>query len=166
VTSRLPAFVLGPNPRRTLIRALVLIGASAFVFTRLLLPVRLHGTSMLPTLAEGRLGFVAVPVFWFEGPRRGQIVGIRFAGTHTMLVKRIVGMPGEVVQFVNGTVLVNGEPLAEPYLARLAKWNSKPVSLGRDEFLVVGDNRDMSMRAQQFGVAQRNRLVGPVIVWP
>ena len=60
-----------------------------------------------------------------------------------MLLKRIIGLPGETVAFVNGHVLINGQILDEPYEKSDCDWNAAPVTLGPDQYYYVGDNRSM-----------------------
>jgi signal peptidase I len=85
---------------------------------------------------------------------------------HNLYLKRIIGLPGERVRIVRGTVLVNGEPLDEPYVPKRAPWDwptDRPEwKLGAGEFLFIGDNRTMPMRDHEFGVQKRERIAGKV----
>jgi signal peptidase I len=156
--------VFGPNPRRTAIRAGVLIVASAVVFGVALLPVRLSGISMEPTYTDGQMNF-ANRLAYAGGrrPSRGDVVAIRMAGMSVLYVKRIVGLPGERVEITMGTVLINGDPLLEPTVVRKAPWNVPAVTLGDDEYYVIGDNRAMSARNHDFGRATRDRIIGKML---
>ena len=79
-----------------------------------------------------------------------------------MLMKRIIGLPGETVAFVNGRVLINGQILDEPYEedGKGCDWNCAPVTLGPDQYYVVGDNRSMPPEYHTHGIYQRSRIVG------
>jgi signal peptidase I len=81
-----------------------------------------------------------------------------------MLMKRIVGLPGETVAFVNGRIFINDEMLDEPYEKLSCDWNLPPVKLGPDEFFVVGDNRTMPPQDHVFGKVERERIVGKVFL--
>jgi signal peptidase I len=81
-----------------------------------------------------------------------------------MYLKRIVGLPGETISFSGGRVMINGEPLEEPYEKGACDWNCAPVSLGPAEYFVVGDNRSMSQLDHVFGKAERSRIVGRVVL--
>jgi len=91
-------------------------------------------------------------------------VTIRYAGEHLMLLKRIIGLPGETVAFDNGAVLINGQPLPEPYEKHPGDWTLLPRKLGPDEYFVVGDNRTMPYKQHTFGVVERFRIVGKVLL--
>jgi signal peptidase I len=86
------------------------------------------------------------------------------AGIHEMYMKRIIGLPGETVAFVDGRVLINGEVLDEPYEKTACDWNRDPVKLGATEYFVVGDNRTMPIELHTFGKVERNRIVGKAIL--
>ena len=83
---------------------------------------------------------------------------------HEMLLKRIIGLPGETVAFENGHVLINGEMLNEPYEKTPCDWNCPPVRVGPDEYFVVGDNRTMPWADHTFGRARRSQIVGKAIL--
>lgn len=154
---------VGRNPRLTLIRAVVLGVACWVTFRHLILPVRIVGISMQPTLQDGSVNLVnRLPYFWRE-PTRGEIVGIRTTGTSVMYLKRIIALPGEQVEIRLGHVLVNREPLSEPYLTDAQPWVLEPRTLARDEYLVIGDNRTMPMELHWGGVIKRERIIGKAV---
>ena len=156
--------VLGRNPRFTMIRAVLLAVVAFVVFRFVLLPVRVSGGSMEPSYHDNRVNFINRLAYWRHEPDRGDVVGIRFAGRSVMLLKRIVGRPGEEVGFKNGRVTVNGAVLDEPYVKLPSDWNRPPVRLGPDEYFVVGDNRSMPMENHYFGIAERNRILGKTLL--
>jgi len=155
--------LIGRNPRITLLRA-ALIGLVCWVtFQHVLLPVRISGISMEPTLRNGSVNLInRLPYCWRE-PRRGEIVAIRTTGTSVMYLKRIVAMPNETVEIRAGRVFINGEPLAESYVKNPDPWEMPPRRLGRNEYLVFGDNRSMPMELHVAGVVRRDRIVGKAI---
>jgi len=120
--SRLPRWLqivlIGRNPKVTLVRVTVLAVTCFVVFRFILLPARIEGISMLPTYKDRSVNLVNRLAYRWHEPRRGDVVGIRLAGPHVMYMKRIIGLPGETVAFVNGRVLINGEVLDEPYEKR------------------------------------------------
>ncbi len=156
--------VIGRNPKVTLVRVVVLIVTCFVVFRFILLPARIEGISMLPTYRDRSVNFVNRLAYRWHGPRRGDVVGIRLAGPHVMYMKRIIGLPGETVAFVDGRVLINGEVLDEPYEKSPCNWNYPPVKLGPDEYFVVGDNRTMPWQEHEFGRATRDRIVGKALL--
>jgi signal peptidase I len=167
--SRLWILAVGRNPKRTLLRAAILAVVCLVVFKLVLLPVRVDGISMVPTYADHSFNFVNRLSYLWHEPRRGDVVGIRlnephgWSAPHIMLFKRIIGLPGETVSFVAGRVRVNGQALEEPYEKGPGEWSTRPVTLGRDEYFVVGDNRTMPKEEHTFGKAERSRIVGKAL---
>lgn len=80
-----------------------------------------------------------------EDPARGDIVIFKFPDDEKQLfIKRIIGMPGDTVQMVSGTVYVNGEALDEPYLATIPYGDYGPISVPEGAYFMMGDNRNNS----------------------
>jgi signal peptidase I len=168
--SRLRILAMGRNPKTTLLRAAGLAVVCVLVFKWVLLPMRVQGISMTPTYADRSIHFVnRLSYFWHE-PRRGDVVGIRltdpqgWSAPHIMYFKRIIGLPGEAISFAGGRVLVNGRTLDEPYEKGPCDWNTDAVTLGADEYFVVGDNRSMAKEDHVFGRAERSRIVGKALL--
>ena len=161
--SWLQIITIGRNPRRTFIRILILAMTCFIVSKYMLLPIHVEGGSMLPTYKNG-INFVNRLTYLFRQPRRGDVVTVRYAGPSIMLMKRIVGLPGESVGFHRGYVVVNGKLLSEPYRQLESDWERDSVTLGPDEYFVVGDNRSMPQADHTFGIAPRNRIVGNVLL--
>jgi signal peptidase I len=155
---------MGRNPRVTLARAAALALGAYVIFRFILLPVRVTGGSMEPTYHDGRINFINEFAYHSHEPERGDVVGVRFSGHSIMLLKRVVGQPGELIGFTNGHVTVNGEVLPEPYLKNPSDWVRDPVQLGPDEYFVVGDNRSMPIENHMFGVAKRERIIGKILL--
>lgn len=157
---------IGRNPKRTLIRATVL-GAVCFVFfkfyffERIVRPVHVQGNSMFPTYHDGGWNYVNKLAYRHADPQRGDVVAIRMAGEHEMLLKRIVGLPGETVAFGNGKLLINGKEIPEPYLKNHSPApDLTPVRLKPHQYYVIGDNRMLSDQ----GRIDRDRIVGRIIL--
>jgi signal peptidase I len=159
--------VVGRNPKTTLVRILILAVICVAVFNRfVLLPIQVEGISMLPTYKDRSWNLVNRLAYLRHEPQRGDVVSIRLAGIHRMYLKRIIGLPGETVAFKNGRVLINGEVLDEPYEKSPCDWNRAPVTLGPNEYFVVGDNRSMPWEGHghELGKAGRDRIVGKAIL--
>ncbi|HEX3798667.1 MAG TPA: signal peptidase I [Verrucomicrobiae bacterium] len=168
ISGWLLAIVIGRRPDRTLIRLGLLIGfalVAFLIFSFVLYPVRITGPSMYPTYRNGQINFINRLAYLRSEPKRGDVVGIRFSGNHVMYVKRIVGMPGESIAFSGGTIYINGKPLDEPYLKfPSTDWESPPKQLGPREYYVVGDNRSMPFEYHEKGAAQRERIIGKILL--
>jgi len=158
--------IIGRNPKLTLIRIAVLVVTCLIVFKFVLLPIRVDGPSMLPTYREGSVNFVNRLAYLNREPRRGEVVAVRYSGQSIMLMKRIVGLPGETIEFVDGRVLINGRFLEEPYLKYECDWTVRPehYQLRDDEYYVVGDNRSMPFEDHKQGGARLERIVGKVLL--
>ena len=149
--------------RATLIRATVLVVSACVVFGWILVPLRLSGISMLPAYAGGELNFANRAAYWVSEPVRGDVVAIRMAGASAVYVKRIVGMPGERIEIVQGTVTVDGQALIELAVVHRAPWDLAPLTLGADEFFVAGDNRSMKIGDHELGRVSRHRIIGRLL---
>ncbi len=160
----LRAVVIGRNPKRTLGRIVILAVTCFVVFRYVLLGIRVEGASMLPTYRERGVHVVNRLAYRWSKPKRRDVVVIRLAGPSIMYMKRIIGLPGETVEFHQGKVLINGEILDEPYLQLNSDWEWPPFTLGPDEYFVVGDNRSMAWEDHTKGKTTRNRIAGKILL--
>ena len=87
-------------------RLVILLIAVPVVFRFVLLPIRVEGSSMLPTYKDHGVNFVNRLSYSFQEPRRGDVVAIRTTGVSIMYMKRIIGLPGEAIEFRRGCVQV------------------------------------------------------------
>ncbi len=180
--------LIGRRPRFTLVRIVVIVVVAFVLFGFILLPVRVDGSSMLPTYRTGSVNLVNRLAYLWREPRRGDVVTIRISGdeysagelardlTHIrldwrrlfrpsiMYMKRIVGLPGETIAFSGGRLLVGGKPLDEPYCKFSCEWEHPPLKLGPDQYFVVGDNRAMPMKDHTFLARKRSRIVGKLML--
>jgi signal peptidase I len=155
--------IFGRNPRRTLIRVAVLAVVAFITFGWVLTPTRVSGVSMEPTYHDSTLNLVNRVAFRLRAPARGDVIAIRLAGPHVIYVKRIIGLPGERVSIVEGTVEIDGVPLPEPYVKKRQPWNYPEVTVGPREYFVVGDNRGMRMSDHDFGRVDARRVLGKLL---
>jgi len=153
------AFV-GRNPRRTLLRAAALALACLAVFKFALIPCRIDGESMEPTYHYGSLTFIDATRYLRREPARGDVVAIKIAGRSVMLLKRIVGLPGERLAFREGALTIDGRSVPEPYLAAPCRWTKDEVRMGPGEFYVVGDNRQVPVQMHTQGRVDRKKIIG------
>jgi len=79
-----------------------------------------------------------------------------------MLLKRIIALEGETVEFRKGILYVNGDLVEEPYVRHRSDWNLPPRTVASDHVYVIGDNRGKSMDRHRFGEIDMNRIVGGV----
>lgn len=154
--------------RGTVSTVLVVI-AAAVLISNLLLPIlRIYGSSMSPTLVNGNI----VTALRGGSYERGDIVAFYY--NDKILVKRIVGLPGEVIDIdEDGNVSVDGEPLDEPYLDEKALGECDielPYQVPEGRYFVMGDNRSVSSdsRSSQVGCVAEEQVIGKLIfrLWP
>ena len=132
------------------------------------------GSSMESTLSDGDNLIVDKLTYHFSDPKRYDIIVFPYQyEDNTYFIKRIIGLPGETVQIVDGTIYIDGEVLNESY-GREVMQNSgmaaDPITLGEDEYFVLGDNRNDSTdsRDPSVGKIKRNQIIGRawVRIWP
>jgi signal peptidase I len=162
--------MFGRNLKVTLLRVVVWAVLAVVGYKLSVVHVRVDGISMLPTCADQSVHWVSRLAYLRHEPQRGDVVAIRFVAAddsisrleppNVMLLKRIIGLPGETVAFKGGRVLINGEILDEPYETLGCDWNRPPVTLGPNDYFVVGDNRSMPWQDHTFGVYSRDRILG------
>ncbi len=156
--------VIGRRPGWTLVRLGLLIVGTLVIFKFVLTPpIRVTGISMLPTYHTGQINFINRIAYLRHEPRRGDVIGVRFSGTSVMLMKRIVALPGETISFEDGFILINGQPLDEPYVKLRSDWNHSPIQLGPNDYYVVGDNRSMAFEDHTQGKVYRQWIVGKIL---
>lgn len=154
--------VVGRSLGATLIRALLIALTLLLISQYVISPVRAYGISMQPTVEPGAWLWLSRLAYLRQPPSRGDIVAVNLAGGAAVLVKRVIGMPGERIAITDGVVLVNGVPLDEPYVTERAAWNVGEAQLGPHEYYVIGDNRGMPAHLHDFGRAARSRIAGRV----
>lgn len=156
--------LIGRDPRRTLLRCLLWVALAFFVFKYVLVPVRVQGISMQPAYQSGRVNFIIRWAYFRHPPRRGDVVGIQYAGHNVMLFKRVIALPGERIGIRHGIVHIDGQPLREPYVKLFnASWERPEERLAPNTYFVIGDNRAMSITEHVMGRAEANRIVGKAL---
>lgn len=146
--------------RRFAARVAAVAACAYVVFGHLLLPMRISGHSMEPTYHTNRVNFCWRLRYAFSRPRRHDVVIVRYAGRRVMLLKRVVALAGETVEFRGGALLVGGRPLAEPYVNGPCDWSLAPRTVSTGCVYVVGDNRSVPIDMAVFGETPLGRIMG------
>lgn len=137
-----------------------------FLFTM----IRVDGTSMLETLQDNDRLAVTIIDLKINGPQRNDIVICTYPGADHLCVKRVIGMPGDTLEIRMGVTYLNGEPYDEPYVTHPRLENYGPITMGEDEYFVMGDNRYVShdSRARDVGPLKKSAIGGKarLRVWP
>jgi signal peptidase I len=129
---------------------------------------QVHGQSMEPTLHSDQRLVVEKVSYHFHGPRQGDIVVLRSPQSSELLIKRVIGLPGETVEIRQGRVYINGQELDEPYRERSTGGNWGPIIVPPLRVFVLGDNRGFSNDSRAFGMVPIDNIVGRAWVsyWP
>ena len=159
----LKQFLLPKVTRKYLLRISIVIVVAVLFFKFVCVPFRVKGYSMMPTYQNGEFNFCFRPEQWFSKPERKDVVVIRMSGTSIMLLKRVVALEGDTVEFRSGTLYVNGEKTKEAYVRYPCNWNLPPRRVAKNHVYVVGDNRNVSLQVHQFGQTHVNRIIGEPI---
>jgi len=152
----------------------VVVGITFFIITFVGQRTYVSGSSMENTLSDGDNLIVDKISYRFRDPQRFDIIVFPFRyQEHVYYIKRIIGLPGETVQIVDGDIYIDGEVLRESYgreVIKSAGLAAEPIALGEDEYFVLGDNRNDSTdsRDPSVGVLHRDELIGRawVRIWP
>ena len=120
-----------------------------------------EGVSMLPTLHNGQV-VIGSSIKTLD---RGDIV---VAKTDKLVIKRIVGLPGENIKYTEGTLYINGKAYNEDYIEKGRDTRSKTQSwefnLGEDEYLIAGDNRDDSYDGRYYGPLPKKSILEKIYI--
>lgn len=142
---------------------LIIIAIVIIIRTFIVTPVRVTGTSMNPTLEEGEIMFLNKTC----SINRWNIVVVDSSVEGDNIIKRVVGMPGDSIEVVDGKLYINDTETADVYgSGKTTDFNK--VYLGNDEYYVLGDNRMVSLDSRVFGKIKRKNIKGVAdfIIYP
>lgn len=154
---------------------LLIVVALTFLFVQFVgQRTHVNGDSMNVTLEDGDNLIVDKLSYRFSAPERYDIIVFPYQYQEkTYYIKRIIGMPGETVQIMDGMVYIDGELLDESYgkeVMQYAGVASDPITLGEDEYFVLGDNRNNSSdsRDPSVGNIHEDQIIGKAFIriWP
>ncbi len=131
-------------------------------------PFIVKGQSMEPNFDNGDYLIVDEITYRFREPQRGEIIVFKLPQGQR-LIKRIIGLPGETIEISDGTITIKNEKgefvLDESkYLPQNLTFGNFKMSLGQDEYFVLGDNRSHSLDSRALGPIKKNQIVGRVIL--
>src|SRR5437660_12050507 len=150
---------------------IISLAISAFIIIFLYQPVKVEGTSMMPSLDDQERIFVNKFVYRLESIERGDIVVFHYPRDPSKsYIKRVVGLDGDHIRIDGGRVLVNGKMLEEDYVPRAyADERSYPEMVVPDNgYFVLGDHRTMSNDSRDFGPVASAYIYGKAVFgyWP
>jgi len=164
VNEKIRQFFFPPLTPKFLIRVSIVALVAYLFFGHICTPIRIKGSSMEPTYRDGSVNFCWKWGTLFSKPKRYDVVAVRFAGSKIMLLKRVVALEGERVEFRQGKLFIDEKEIDEPYVQYPCHWNLPPRQVEKDHVYIVGDNRNMPIENHLFGQALMKRIVG-VPLW-
>lgn len=153
-------------------RIIVLVACiMLFIRTFVVEPGKVNGRSMENTYDDAELFLVNKFALLFREPQRGDVVQFYDPSTQKVLIKRVIGLPGEQIQISRGSVSVRDAQMQETLLSEnYLKPNTITESATRDttlyetipqyEYFIMGDNRPMSVDSRTFGTIHRSSITG------
>lgn len=140
---------------KSLMPYIIIIIVVILVRTFIATPVRVNGSSMYPTLKGNeimllnKLGHI----------NRFDIVVLKIDGREDNLIKRIIGLPGETVEIKDNDIYINDKKIDDKYGYGVT-YNIDKVTLKKDEYFILGDNRKISLDSRVFGTIHKDEIKG------
>ncbi|MBR2679114.1 MAG: signal peptidase I [Bacilli bacterium] len=127
-------------------------------------PVKVNGTSMIDTLHHGDIMILNSSAYYFNDIERFDIVVVDEGKEY--IIKRVIGLPGETVEYRNNKLYINGKFVKDNYASK--KTDDFKYKVGKNSYFVLGDNRTNSMDSRVFGAFKKNKIIGKtsLIVFP
>jgi signal peptidase I len=140
----------------------LIIGLIVHYFFFSLLVVR--GDSMIPNYRDGQIYIIDKIHYRLTSPQRGEAIAMFFPGeTQKHFIKRVIGLPGEMISVRSNQVYINNQLLAEPYLMTgVPTGPDVERTLGPNEYFVMGDNRSVSSDSRAWGPVPANFIIGRI----
>jgi signal peptidase I len=133
-------------------------------------PRVVHGQSMEPNLHDNQRVIVDMVTLRLREPERGEIIILDVPSRHEgpPLIKRVIGLPGDIVEIKGGRVYINDDPLDEPYLSQITMGNMVAQMVPEEHVFVLGDNRRHSNDSRYFGTVPYDHVLGRawLCYWP
>jgi signal peptidase I len=126
------------------------------------------GPSMQPNMYQGYRLMTEKVSYHFHRPQRGDVVVVDRPGAEVSLVKRVMGLPGEIVEVRAGHVLINGQAIEEPWVLYFGGPDYGPAQIPDGYIFILGDNRQNSRDSRAIGPVELNTIEGRVwlVYWP
>lgn len=142
-----------------IIVVIVVILIKVYVVT----PIRVNGKSMEPTLYERDIMILNKTAYYFNEPERFDIVVVNMPDEY--LIKRVIGLPGDVIEYKDNKLYVNGEEVDDGLSDDIITNDFSTSDLGSevipdDCYLVLGDNRENSLDSRELGFISKDQIIG------
>ena len=130
---------------------------------------RTSGESMQPNFHNDEYVLVNKVEYLFQQPQRGDVIVFHYPlDPSEDFIKRIIGLPGDIVHTTPNSVSIDGVVLNEPFVSIDSNIATQTWKLGANQFFVMGDNRDNSLDSRFWGPLDKSYIVGKVVLgyWP
>ena len=146
-----------------LIPYILIIIIIIIIRTYIITPVRVDGSSMRQTLEDGNI----LLLYKMAKINRYDIVVLDEEYDNEIIIKRIIGLPGETVEIKNNKIYINDKKIEDEY-AYGDTGDYEKITLADDEYFILGDNRLISKDSRYFGPIKESDLMGKVVlrIWP
>jgi signal peptidase I len=138
-----------------------------FISNFVISTITITGLSMEPTLSPGQVYLLNRWSHRFFPLNYGDLVVVRDHSHNDLVVKRVIALPADTIEFQHGAVILNGEHLHEPYLHENTRTYTRrlsqyPLTLGSKEYFLMGDNRLVSDDSRSHGPFYRKDVLGTI----
>lgn len=156
-----------------LLKTVAIVFILAFIIRFFIIqPFIIEGNSMEPNYHNRQLILIDKLSYRFHQPKRTDVIVFESPQNHAVYyIKRVIGLPGQIVTIKDGDVYINDAKLSEPYLASGQKTTvgndpAQPFSItvGANQLFVMGDNRDQSSDSREWGLLDENLISGKLLV--
>ena len=154
---------------REVLETVILTVIIFFLIQMVVRNFRVVGTSMEPNLHNSQYLIVDKINYRLGEPQRGDVIVFEPPSKPGEdYVKRVIGVSGDLVEIQNGQVVINREPLEEPYVVYPGSYSISPRRVGSNELFVLGDNRNSSSDSHNWGMLSQDKVVGKAWIsyWP
>jgi len=151
---------------KELIPYVIIILTVVLIRTYLFTPIKVNGSSMMNTLENGDTMILNKIGMKINELKRFQIVVIKTEESY--LIKRIIGLPGETIEYKDGLLYINDKVMKDPYFKENNTIDFSKVTIPKDHYFVMGDNRDDSIDSRIIGCINKEDIMGTtkLIIFP
>lgn len=156
--------------KKDIISTVIIIAIIILIRTFIITPVKVNGDSMDSTLKDKEVMILSKIDYLFNDIKRFDIVVIKYGDEH--IIKRVIGLPGEILEYKNNTLYINGKIVKEKYLNEktedfnIASLNYNTIP--NNCYIVLGDNRDVSYDSRYIGCIDKDDILGSanLVIFP